>query len=158
MPQSTAHAWRDGRSSMDWRGRPRRSHPKPGSVGPLHGVSMTVKDLLDVKGLDSTAGSRQLADVDAWMLPVLPIAAPPHVEPSTPIDVDGEQRDYWQVFTANSFPFNVTGHPATTLPAGMSASGLPIGLQFVGRRHTDRQLLTLAAAVEALIRFDTHPD
>src|SRR5260370_38626128 len=33
-----------------------------GSVpGPLHGVSMTVKDLLDVKGLESTAGSRQLA-------------------------------------------------------------------------------------------------
>src|SRR5207244_10278230 len=31
------------------------------TVGPLHGASMTVKDLLDVKGLESTAGSRQLA-------------------------------------------------------------------------------------------------
>ena len=83
--------------------------------------------------------------------------APPHVETSARIDVDGEQRDYWQVFSANSFPFNVTGHPATALAVDLGSSGLPVGVQLVGRRRTDRRLLAVAQALEAVVRFDRHP-
>jgi amidase len=99
-----------------------------------------------------------LARVDAWLLPVLPVPAPPHVETSAPIDVDGEQRDYWQVFTANLFPFNVTGHPATSLPVGLARSGLPVGIQLVGRRRSDGRLLSVAAALEVVAQFDSHPN
>lgn len=45
--------------------------------------------------------------------------------------------------------FNVTGHPAASLPAGLAANGLPVGLQVVAPRHADALLLSASAAFEA---------
>ena len=47
------------------------------------------------------------------------------------------------------FPFNFTGAPAATVPCGFTSSGLPVGLQIVGRRHDDAGVLRAAAAYEA---------
>jgi aspartyl-tRNA(Asn)/glutamyl-tRNA(Gln) amidotransferase subunit A len=47
--------------------------------------------------------------------------------------------------------FNVTGHPAITLPCGKTTDGLPIGLQAVGRRNRTDALLSAAGAVESLL-------
>jgi aspartyl-tRNA(Asn)/glutamyl-tRNA(Gln) amidotransferase subunit A len=52
----------------------------------------------------------------------------------------------WIAFT---YPFNITGVPAIVVPAGRTAAGLPVGLQFVGRRLDDARLLGAAAAFEA---------
>jgi amidase len=49
---------------------------------------------------------------------------------------------------AFEYPFNATGQPAITIPAGFSDSGLPIGLQIVGRPNGEFELLSLAAAYE----------
>jgi Asp-tRNA(Asn)/Glu-tRNA(Gln) amidotransferase A subunit family amidase len=46
-----------------------------------------------------------------------------------------------------TYPFNFTGHPAASLPAGM-VGGLPVGVQVVGRRHQDAELLAACAAFE----------
>jgi amidase len=46
-------------------------------------------------------------------------------------------------------PFNATGQPAVSIPAGFTADGLPIGAQLVGRPLDEGTLLTLAAQVEA---------
>jgi len=51
----------------------------------------------------------------------------------------------WIPFT---FPFNLTGHPAASVPAGFTRDGLPIGLQIVGRRFDDAGVLRAAAAFE----------
>jgi aspartyl-tRNA(Asn)/glutamyl-tRNA(Gln) amidotransferase subunit A len=51
----------------------------------------------------------------------------------------------WIPFT---FPFNLTGQPAASVPAGFTQDGLPIGLQIVGRRHADASVLTASAAFE----------
>lgn len=48
-----------------------------------------------------------------------------------------------------AYPFNYTGQPAVTVPCGFTASGLPVGLQIVGRRHADGAVLRAAAAFEA---------
>ncbi len=59
------------------------------------------------------------------------------------------------VFTA---PFNLTGHPALAVPCGMSADGIPIGLQLVGRAGGDSGLLSLAHAYEQATPWHTmHP-
>jgi aspartyl-tRNA(Asn)/glutamyl-tRNA(Gln) amidotransferase subunit A len=48
------------------------------------------------------------------------------------------------------YPFNYSGQPAISVPAGWTASGLPVGLQIVGRRLEDGLVLRAAAAFETL--------
>ena len=48
------------------------------------------------------------------------------------------------------YPFNYSGQPAVTVPAGWTTTGLPVGLQIVGRRLEDALVLSAAAAFEAL--------
>jgi aspartyl-tRNA(Asn)/glutamyl-tRNA(Gln) amidotransferase subunit A len=43
------------------------------------------------------------------------------------------------------YPFNLTGHPALSMPVGFTASGLPVGLQLVGRWHDEARLIDVAA-------------
>lgn len=48
-----------------------------------------------------------------------------------------------------AYPFNLTGQPAITVPCGFTASGLPVGLQIVGKRFADGAVLRAAAAFES---------
>lgn len=57
-------------------------------------------------------------------------------------------------FTA---PFNITGQPACSLPAGLNSEGLPIGVQLVARRGEDGQLLALAQALEQALGLKLRP-
>ncbi len=49
-----------------------------------------------------------------------------------------------------AFIFNLTGHPAASIPCGWSSEGLPIGMQIVGRRHDDLTVLQTSKAFEEL--------
>ena len=59
----------------------------------------------------------------------------------------------WIPFT---YPFNLTGQPAASVPAGFTASGLPVGLQIVGRRFADAAVLRASAAFERLRPWAQH--
>ena len=54
----------------------------------------------------------------------------------------------WIVWASFSYPFNFTGNPAASVPAGFTAEGLPVGLQIVGRRFADLTVLQASAAFE----------
>ena len=66
------------------------------------------------------------------------------------IEIDGQSYDnvrpHWFPWT---MPFNMTGHPAISLPCGFGRDGLPIGLQLVGRFRGDAELLRASALFEA---------
>lgn len=66
------------------------------------------------------------------------------------IEIDGKRfdsvRPHWFPWT---MPFNMTGHPAVSLPCGFGHDGLPIGLQLVGRFRSDAELLRVSALFEA---------
>jgi aspartyl-tRNA(Asn)/glutamyl-tRNA(Gln) amidotransferase subunit A len=51
----------------------------------------------------------------------------------------------WLSFT---LPFNLTGSPAISVPAGLTADGRPVGMQIVGRHLDDALVLSAAAAFE----------
>jgi aspartyl-tRNA(Asn)/glutamyl-tRNA(Gln) amidotransferase subunit A len=74
--------------------------------------------------------------------------------PPFPIGANGPERidgravrpADWSPFT---FPLNLTGQPAATVPAGWTESGLPVGMQIVGRHLADETVLRASAAFEA---------
>jgi len=53
----------------------------------------------------------------------------------------------WMAFT---FPFNMTGHPAASIPSGWTSDGLPIGMQIVGKRFDELTVLQVSKAFEEL--------
>ncbi len=52
-------------------------------------------------------------------------------------------------WTQYGYPFNITGNPAATVPAGFTDAGLPIGLQLVAPALNEADIFTAAAALEA---------
>jgi aspartyl-tRNA(Asn)/glutamyl-tRNA(Gln) amidotransferase subunit A len=68
--------------------------------------------------------------------------------------INGVEDINWVKFT---YPFNMTRSPAASICAGLSSSGLPVGLQLVGPQHGDLVVLRSAAALEAALGFDGLP-
>jgi len=70
-------------------------------------------------------------------------------DPNEPITIAGENagsiRGSWYPYL---WPFNLSGHPAVSLPCGWSSDNLPIGLQIVGPWYSDRRVLALAEHLE----------
>lgn len=87
-----------------------------------------------------------LAEYD---LLVTPAAAVPPFEHSRngPAEIDGEPVTNPVVDWCLTWPFNLTGHPVASIPAGF-VDGLPVGLQIVGHRHADETVLAASAALE----------
>jgi aspartyl-tRNA(Asn)/glutamyl-tRNA(Gln) amidotransferase subunit A len=56
----------------------------------------------------------------------------------------------WTDWTPFSYPFNLTQQPAATIPCGLTADRLPVGLQIVGPRYADARVLRAARAFESL--------
>ncbi len=88
-----------------------------------------------------------LARFDLLLTPTAAVAPFP-VGHSGPREIAGQAVSVlgWMPFT---FPFNLTGQPAASVPAGVTDEGLPVGLQIIGRRNADRTVLAASAAYEA---------
>ncbi|MCZ6677708.1 MAG: amidase [Candidatus Poribacteria bacterium] len=84
---------------------------------------------------------------DLLLTPTLPITAFPAGD-DHPGEIHGQSTTYldWTAFT---YPFNITGQPAATVPCGKTREGLPVGLQIVGRWRDDVTVLRASAAFEA---------
>lgn len=88
------------------------------------------------------------------------LVSPTVSAPPLPIDMDvsgeieiagrpaGTVRGAWYPYT---YPMNLTGHPALSMPCGRSSNGLPIGLQLAGRWYDDDYLLAIAGLIERVI-------
>ena len=90
---------------------------------------------------------RFMREYDLLLTPTL--AVPPfETGIQGPTVIDGREVDQfeWLAFT---FPMNLCGNPAATVPAGFTDDGLPIGLQIIGRHLDDPTVLRAAAAFEA---------
>jgi amidase len=96
-----------------------------------------------------------LADTDVLVMPTLPIVAT-KIPPAGVAREESIARSTEMI--VNTAPFDVSGHPATSVPAGL-AGGLPVGLMIVGRHFGDATCLRVARAFETAVGgFPTPPD
>jgi len=89
---------------------------------------------------------RECADVDALIMPTLPLVAPP-------IAAFAKDEDFWRLnarILRNTAPVNFLDGCAITIPMSQRGAG-PVGLTLMGRHGEDRHLLALALGVEAVI-------
>ena len=94
---------------------------------------------------------RAFETVDVILTPATPTIAPKIG--AIEVSVDGVSEPAGNAITRYTSFFNMTGHPAITLPCGMHSEGLPIAAQLVGRHYEDEQLIDLAMQVEAAYGF-----
>jgi aspartyl-tRNA(Asn)/glutamyl-tRNA(Gln) amidotransferase subunit A len=105
----------------------------------LTGLRYRGRFVAEVEGL--------LAGRDALLLPTLPCAAPATGQRT--VTLDGTEVGVQAALTRLPGPFNCSGSPVLSLPAG-EVGGLPVGVSLVGRTGGDRDLLAVAAWAEAL--------
>jgi aspartyl-tRNA(Asn)/glutamyl-tRNA(Gln) amidotransferase subunit A len=129
------------------------------------GLLAVVEEGLTISAADLAAAYLQRSNYfQAWrqfmerydliLTPTLPCTAFPAGQ-DHPGQIAGTSTTYlgWTKFT---YPFNVTGQPAATVPCGFDSGGLPIGLQIVGRYRDDVTVLRAAAAFERLAPWAHH--
>jgi aspartyl-tRNA(Asn)/glutamyl-tRNA(Gln) amidotransferase subunit A len=100
---------------------------------------------MDRRERNHKALAEVFGDVDLIMTPTTGTAAF-RAEGPMPTEIDGQQVKPMRVIY--TYPFNISGHPAVSIPCGFDADGLPVGLQVVARRHSDHVLFQLARVFE----------
>ena len=91
-----------------------------------------------------------MQQVDAIVLPTLPIAAIPLEKVAQDIEIDGVTQNAGTAFLRLTMPFNLAGLPAVSLPCGFTTDGLPIGLQIAGKPFEEATVLRMAHAYQQL--------
>jgi aspartyl-tRNA(Asn)/glutamyl-tRNA(Gln) amidotransferase subunit A len=92
---------------------------------------------------------RALSGVDALVLPALAVPAPPIGAATMP--VKGGPEPVRALMLRCTQPFNLSGHPAISLPCGTTPAGLPIGLQLVGHKGGTPALVQAALGIEGTL-------
>ncbi|WFE98636.1 amidase family protein [Micromonospora sp. WMMD964] len=92
---------------------------------------------------------RWMADYDVLATPTVP-GQPFPVALDQPTDTPVKGPAPWLAWTPATYPANLTGQPAISVPVGRTAEGCPVGLQLVGRWRADESVLRIAGHLEQL--------
>jgi amidase len=90
-------------------------------------------------------------DWDVWLTPVAATPAFSHCPAWSAVDIDGILYPHAVANGAYTMPFNLSGHPAVVIPIGYTRNGLPIGLQIVGKRWREMELLEIAQELDSIV-------
>jgi amidase len=88
---------------------------------------------------------------DVWICPVAVTTAFTHRPAWSAIDIDGRSYPHAVANGIYLLPFNLSGHPAVVIPIGQTQAGLPIGIQIIGKRWREIELLSIAQTIDKVI-------
>ena len=111
---------------------------------------------------------RFLTRYDAYLCPVTTTPAFNHIPPERyiygmipvhtgKIMVDEKALNYWVANVSYTTIFNLTGNPVVVIPMGHTRQGLPLGVQIVGKRWHDMELLSVAGEIDKVSGAFKHP-
>lgn len=121
----------------------RASHDRRPAIGPLSAGALT--DAWVTRDLARAQLLEHMREVRVLVCPTAAIPAFTHDERSWMIE--GQPVGYLEAMSYTQW-FNVLGNPVVVVPVSLSAGGLPIGVQVVGRPYDDGLVLDVAAAIE----------
>jgi aspartyl-tRNA(Asn)/glutamyl-tRNA(Gln) amidotransferase subunit A len=113
-------------------------------AGAQNGLKFTLQDLVNaqvVRREATIAWNLFFATYDLLLTPTMAVQAFP-VGQNAPMGTDGKPNLNWSPYT---FQFNLTRHPAISVPCGLSSEGLPVGLQIASGHYKDALILRAAA-------------
>ena len=114
----------------------------------MPGATLTAVDLVQAfrvrRELTQTVNGKVLADYDA-------IVTANALTPAARFDEFPADATVWS--PVQTIPFNVTGNPVLAIPIGFSQSGLPLGMQIVGRAFDEPTIFRIGAAYEAATQW-----
>jgi mandelamide amidase len=95
--------------------------------------------------------------LDAIIFPSTILPARPIEGSMETVELNGTQVPTFPSYIRNTEPASLAALPGISLPAGLTASGLPVGIEIDGPEQSDRHLLAIAKTLEAIIGFDGRP-
>jgi aspartyl-tRNA(Asn)/glutamyl-tRNA(Gln) amidotransferase subunit A len=141
-PIVAAEIW--ARYGDQWRARPEAFSPGFGASFATPPPSAAALEAAhDARWRFQDEVARACADVDVVLTPTVPITAPPIEGP-----IDG------LLILRNTWPFNAARTPAISVPCGVDAAGLPVGLQLAGRPGDDAAVLRAAQTFAGIVSAD----
>jgi len=116
------------------------------------GLRLTPEEIARAEVLRTTLWHRVRTFMETRELLILPtVAVPPFpVEQPYPTEINGKPLDNYTQWFFLTYGITLTGLPVISVPCGFTKSGLPVGLQIVGRRRQEAMVLRAAAAFEAV--------
>ncbi|KWX58773.1 hypothetical protein ASJ79_09905 [Mycobacterium sp. NAZ190054] len=87
---------------------------------------------------------------DLLLMPTMPMTAF-DAEAEVPAGGQADAKLPWATWTPYTYPFNISGQPAISLPVGLGPGRMPVGLQIVGPWSADLTVLSFAAACETVL-------
>jgi Asp-tRNA(Asn)/Glu-tRNA(Gln) amidotransferase A subunit family amidase len=129
----------------------------PDKVGPnvtanvKLGLTFSAADVAAAEAAQTRLYHGFLAFMDDYDALICPVASVQPFDKTElyPQEIDGRPLPTYISWIAITYGLTLVGHPVLVLPCGLDAAGLPFGLQIVGRRGRDAELLRLGLALEA---------
>jgi amidase len=115
------------------------------------GLALTPLRIAQAMSLRSAIVQRMMAffeHFDALVLPVSQVAPFP-LAYDWVREIEGHPMEHYVAWQRSCSRISVTAHPAISVPGGFTQSGLPVGIQIVGRYRDERSLLSIASAFES---------
>lgn len=124
-----------------------------GNGGPIdddaYAAALLARDLMK----ETFAAYFATNNLDAILFPMTLLPARPITGSDETVELNGERVATFPTYIHNTDHATIAGLPSISLPAGMTASGLPVGLAIEGPAGSDSRLLSIALAVEAILGF-----